>query len=569
MRARAGMSHETPFSPVARAAHLRRLADERFDVLVVGGGITGAGVALDAATRGLRTALVEAGDFAEGTSSRSSRLVHGGLRYLETGDFRLVFEALAERRRLLELASHLVHPLPFLFPLYRTGPVPFRKLQAGMWLYDLLALFRGVRRHRMLRHRAVLAAEPRLAREGLVGGAEYFDASVDDARLALAVARGAHRAGAAVASHVAVTGFLRDGAGAVRGARLRDALTGAEVEARADVVVNATGPWSDALRRLADPDAAPRLRPTKGVHLVMERGRVGNAGALIFPSPLDGRIMFVLPWGAFTYVGTTDTDFTGDPGEAAATEADVEYLLESANALFPEAGLAAADVLSTWTGVRPLLAPQRGGDGVAESATSREHEIWQDGGGLVSVAGGKLTTYRVMAAQTADFVVEVLRREREVAATDSVTADLHLPGAPRESWERFEPRVVADAARAGLPDAAARHLARAYGEDAQTVLARVAADPALGRPLLDGLPYVWAEVPHAVGGEMALTLEDVLRRRLHVFYEARDGGLEIAAEVAARMAELPGLGWDAAETGRQVEAYRAAVEATRPARQAP
>jgi glycerol-3-phosphate dehydrogenase len=558
------MSHDTPFSPAARAAHLRALRGERFDLLVVGGGITGAGVALDAATRGLRTALVEAGDFAEGTSSRSSRLIHGGLRYLETGDFRLVFEALAERRRLLELASHLVRPLPFLFPLYRSGPVPFRKLQAGMWLYDLLSLFRGVRRHRMLRHRAVLAAEPRLLREGLVGGAEYFDASVDDARLTLAVARGAHHAGAAVVPHAAVTGFVRDAEGTVRGVRLRDALTGEEFEARADVVVNATGPWSDELRRLADPAAVPRLRPTKGVHVVLERERVGNAGALIFPSPVDGRTMFVLPWGDFTYVGTTDTDYSGPPADADATEWDVEYLLRSANALFPDARLEPADVLSTWTGVRPLLAPPADGEGVSEGATSREHEIWRDPGGLVTVAGGKLTTYRVMAAQTVDFAVKQLRRERPVDAVDSITAELHLPGAPIEPWESFAARFGRAAEEAGLDAAAAEHLARAYGEDGGEVLAAVRAEPALGEPLLPGLPYLWAEIPHVTGREMALTLEDVLRRRLHVFYEARDGGLSVARSVAERMAAVPGLGWDAAEVGRQVDAYRAAVAATRP-----
>ncbi|HEX2188213.1 MAG TPA: glycerol-3-phosphate dehydrogenase/oxidase, partial [Longimicrobiaceae bacterium] len=434
------MSPRPPFSPSARAGHLEALRRERFDLLVVGGGITGAGVALDAATRGLRVALVEAGDLAEGTSSRSSRLVHGGLRYLETGDFRLVFEALAERRRLLELAGHLVHPLPFLFPLYRSGAVGYRKLQAGMWLYDLLSLFRGVRRHRMLRRHALLAVEPALLREGLVGGAEYYDASVDDARLTVAVARAAHDAGAAVVPHAAVTGFLPGGDGAVRGARVRDALGGETFEVRADVVVNATGPWSDRLRRLADPEALPRLRPTKGVHVVLPGERVGNAGALIFPSPVDGRIMFVLPWGAFTYVGTTDTDFEGDPYDAGATAEDVAYLLESANALFPAARLAPEDVLSTWTGVRPLLAPQRGEDGVAESATSREHEIWRDAGGLVTVAGGKLTTYRVMAAETVDFALEVLREARSVAAGESATADLRLPGAPEGEWTAFAAR---------------------------------------------------------------------------------------------------------------------------------
>lgn len=557
------MSPDTPFSPAARADHLTSLREERFDLLVVGGGITGAGVALDAATRGLRVALVEAGDFAEGTSSRSSRLVHGGLRYLETGDFRLVFEALAERRRLLELASHLVHPLPFLFPLYRSGPVGYRKLQAGMWLYDLLSMFRGVRRHRMLRHRAVLAGEPHLRREGLVGGAEYFDASVDDARLTLAVARGAHEAGAAVVSHAEVTGFLREAGEPLHGVCLRDRLTGESLEAKADLVINATGPWSDELRRMADPGAEPRLRPTKGVHVVLERTRVGNEGALIFPSTLDGRIMFVLPWGDFTYVGTTDTDFEGSPGDASATDGDVDYLLDSTNALFPEARLTREDVLSTWTGVRPLLAPERSDDAPDEGSTSREHEIWRDSGGLVNVAGGKLTTYRVMAEQTVDFAVGLLRREREVVAVDSITADLHLPGAPLESWDTFESRIREAGGRTGVSDATARHLARSYGEDAESILARIADDPSLGEPLVAGLPYVWAEIPHVVRCEMALTLEDALRRRLHLFYEARDGGVQVARAVAERMAADPGLGWDAAEVERQVASYRAAVDATR------
>jgi glycerol-3-phosphate dehydrogenase len=273
--------------------------------------------------------------------------------------------------------------------------------------------------------------------------------------------------------------------------------------------------------------------------------------------------MFVLPWGAFTYVGTTDTDFVGSPAEAGASEWDVEYLLESANAVFPQAKLSPRDVLSTWTGVRPLLAPERGGGGVAESATSREHEIWRDDSGLVNVAGGKLTTYRVMAAQAVDFTVDLLRRERAVDTVDSITADLHLPGAPIVPWEEFEASIRRAGARAGLPEATANYLAQAYGEDAEAVLAAVGADPALGEPILPGLPYVWAEVPHAVGAEMALTLEDVLRRRLHVFYEARDGGLSVAREVAERMAAVPGLGWDDAETSRQVEAYRRAVETTR------
>ncbi|HWK89955.1 MAG TPA: FAD-dependent oxidoreductase, partial [Longimicrobium sp.] len=246
--------HFPPFSAAARHAHLAALSGETWDLLVVGGGITGAAAARDAAGRGLRVALLEAGDFAQGTSSRSSRLIHGGLRYLETFDFALVFEASAERRLLLELATHLVHPLPFLFPVFRRGPVGYRKLQAGMWLYDALSLFRNIARHRMLPRAKALQAEPGLREDGLVGAALYYDASVDDARLTLANARGAHEAGAAVVSHASVDGFLQDGSG-ITGVRVRDCLAapgGATVEVRARVVLNATGPWSDSLRRLAD-----------------------------------------------------------------------------------------------------------------------------------------------------------------------------------------------------------------------------------------------------------------------------------------------------------------------------
>ncbi|HVG45521.1 MAG TPA: glycerol-3-phosphate dehydrogenase/oxidase, partial [Longimicrobium sp.] len=411
-----------PFSAAARARHWAALSSREWDLRVVGGGITGAAAARDAAGRGLSVALVEAGDFAQGTSSRSSRLVHGGLRYLETYDFALVFEASAERRRLLELAPHLVHPLPFVFPVYRGGPTPFLMLQAGMWLYDGLSLFRNIRRHRILSVKDLAAEEPGLRRDGLAGAAMYYDAAVDDARLTLANARGAHESGAAVVSHAEVAGFVAEG-GAVRGARVRDRVTGAETTARAKVVLNATGPWSDAVRRLADPAAKPRLRTTKGVHTMVPRERVGNRHAITFQSPIDGRVMFVLPWGQHTYVGTTDTDFTGSPADVRADAADVTYLLKSANSVFPEARLTDADVVSTWAGVRPLLAPRQGGG--SESATSREHEIWWDPSGLLSIAGGKLTTYRVMAGQAVDRAVKRLKTAHGVESGISPTE--HLP----------------------------------------------------------------------------------------------------------------------------------------------
>ena len=552
------------FSAAARHAHLRGLADGTWDLLVVGGGITGAAAARDAAGRGLRVALVDAGDVGSGTSSRSSRLIHGGLRYLETGNLKLVFEASAERRLLLDLASHLVHPLPFLFPVFRGGPVGFRKLQAGMWLYDALSLFRNIARHRMLGRDAARAEEPRLRADGLVGAAVYYDASVDDARLTLANARGAHEAGAAVVPYAEVTGFLRDGDG-LAGARVRDRLgTGdEEVEVRARVVLNATGPWSDAVRRLADPAAAPRLRPTKGVHVLVRRDRIGNRHAVTFRSPVDGRVMFVLPWGDFSYVGTTDTDYAGPPGEARADAEDVRYLLDSANSIFPGARLAPGDVVSTWAGIRPLLAPHRPEGGLAASATSREHEIWRDPGGLLNIAGGKLTTYRVMAKQVVDAAARALKREHGLESGSSPTADLPLPGDPREAWEPFRERVVRAAVAAGLGADTGGHLARAYGEDAEALLAAVRADASLGERLMAGHPYLWAEVAHAVRAEMALTLADVLTRRLHLFYEAADGGLAVAEQVARRMAREPGIGWREAEIAAQVQAYRRGVEENR------
>lgn len=549
-----------PFSAAARLGHWDALSREEFDLLVVGGGITGAAAARDAAGRGLSVALVEAGDFAAGTSSRSSRLVHGGLRYLQTYDFSLVFEASNERRRLLELAPHLVHPLPFVFPVYRGGPTPFLMLEAGMWLYDALSLFRNIRRHRVLSPAQVAREEPGLRRQGLVGAALYYDASVDDARLTLANARGAHQAGAAVVSHAPVTEFLKDGP-RVRGARVRDGLTGAQAEVRARVVINATGPWSDAVRRLADPAITPRLRPTKGVHVLFERARIGNRHAITLQSPVDGRVMFVLPWGDFTYVGTTDTDYTGPPGEVKADQRDVEYLVRSANSIFPDAKLTLNDVVSTWAGVRPLLAPRNAG--AHESATSREHEIWWDGSGLLNIAGGKLTTYRLMARQVVDRAAARLRETGGVQSGSSPTDHLPLPGAPREEWKAFLARIVRDAGALGLADDVGTHLARAYGEDADAILADVRADGSLGERILPPFPYVWAEIAHAVREEMAVTVTDVLIRRLHLYYEARDGGVSVARAVAGRMAREPGIGWDAAEIDRQVEMYRTAVAATR------
>src|SRR6266853_218045 len=360
---------ETPFSHRTRAAALASMAAEPVDVLVIGGGITGAGIARDAALRGFRTAVVDKGDLGGGTSSLSSRLIHGGIRYLEQGELRLVFEASHERRVLLGIAPHLVHPLPFLFPVYRGARIPAWKLRAGMWIYDLLAAFHNVKVHRWLGPKATLRLEPGLRDKELKGAALYYDAQTDDARLVIATMRSAAHAGALVANYSEVTALIKPD-GRVGGATVRDQLTGGTSTVRALVVVNATGPWVDRVRRLDDARSDLLLRPTKGVHVAVPRKRVGHTQAVTLMSPIDGRVMFVLPWGDLSYIGTTDTDEDASPDEVRATADDVVYLLRSANAFFPHARLSPADVIASWAGLRPLLRPPRQ---VGPSAASREH----------------------------------------------------------------------------------------------------------------------------------------------------------------------------------------------------
>jgi glycerol-3-phosphate dehydrogenase len=529
------------------------MAAEPVDLLVIGGGITGAGIARDAALRGIRTALVEKGDFGSATSSHSSRLIHGGLRYLEQRDFHLVREASRERRVLLKIAPHLVRPLAFLFPVYRGARVPAWQLRAGMWLYDLLAAFRNVRTHRWLRPKRVRREEPALRDRDLVGAALYYDAQADDARLVLATMRSAAQAGALVANYAEVTSLAKPD-GRVRGAAVRDALAaGAEPRiVRALVVVNATGPWSDAIRRLDEPAAEPLLRLTKGAHVAVPRARLGHRHAITLISPIDGRVMFVIPWGDLSYVGTTDTDDAGAPDDVRASAADVVYLLRSANAYFPNARLGPGDVVSTWAGLRPLLAPARE---LRASAVSREHRIVESVSGLVTIAGGKLTTYRVMARDVVDLVARRLHDlDGRPVPRRPPTDRLALPGGEPADLE-----VLVEAARArDVPEPVARHLVRSYGSESAAVLNHAAQAPVLGQPIMAGRPEIWAEVRHAVDREMAVRLADVLIRRLHLFHEEPGHGLKAAAAVARLMGPL--LDWDEEREAGEVAAYAAAVK---------
>ena len=538
-----------------RTAVLDRLAAERFDVLVIGGGITGAGVARDAALRGLRVALVERDDWACGTSSRSSRLVHGGVRYLEHGHLHLVFESSRERRTLLRIAPHLVRPLEFVWPVYAGARVPRWKLAAGLMLYDLLALFRNVAPHRRLSAAEIAEREPGVRRDGLTGGASYYDASTDDTRLTLANALAASDAGAAILNHAPARALVRDeGSPLVTGAVVEDALTGRAVRVHARVVVNAAGPWSDEVRRLDDPSAAPGVRGSKGVHVAVPRERMGNRGALTLLSPLDGRVMFVLPAGTHAIVGTTETATTATPDDVRASAADVDYLLRSANAFFPEARLTSADVVSAWAGIRPLIASgyrhgATGATAAAASSASREHLIERGSSGVVTVSGGKLTTYRSMAAEVVDEVERALGRERRRGVDPTETR--HLPGGQFTSYDA-ELAAADEALRAsGALDPAqaarvAERLVRAHGSAWRAVWALATRDPALAAPLVPGLPYLRAELVWGVERETARTLTDLLVRRTHVAFETPDNG-RIAARSAVGIV-APLLGWDAAAT---------------------
>jgi glycerol-3-phosphate dehydrogenase len=533
--------------PFDRGEALQRLADERFDVLVIGGGITGCGVALDAATRGLRTALVERDDFASGTSSKSSKLVHGGLRYLQQRELGLVREGLAERQVVLRNAPHLVRPLPFLIPLFARGgvinPKIARALGWALWMYDLAGGLRIGHRHDRISADEALARMPTLARERMAGAYLYYDARADDARLTLAIARTAAAQGAAVANHAGVVGLRKLG-GRVQGARI--ALDGAEIDVRASAVVNAAGVWADDVRAL-DEGANPKsLRPAKGIHVTVPWEKLRNDIAVVVPVPKDRRSIFVVPWGDRTYIGTTDTDYEGPLDDPRCTPDDIAYLLDAVNRVVTDA-ITPADVIGTWAGLRPL---RRAGD-ERTADLSRKHAVNLSYSGVVTVTGGKLTTYRRMAAD----------------AVDAVLRDPTSPlarGRKRRSRTKRLRLVGADAGSVDGDDAdGLDHLAGRYGSEAEAVRELADADPSLSEPLVAGLPYLRAEAVFAVRHEMARTLDDVLTRRTRARLMAADASAAAAGAVARLLA--PELGWDDDECRRQRNAFQSAVAADRDA----
>jgi glycerol-3-phosphate dehydrogenase len=541
-----------------RSAALREMAGEGVEILVIGGGITGAGVALDAAARGFRVGLVEKADFAGGTSSKSTKLVHGGIRYLPQFDIGLVHESLVERGLLMRNAPFLVQPIGFVLPLYKGAKRPLGTpvspprgigmsyvLLSGLMMYDLLAGRLGLGRHRRLGAQRAMRMAPCLKEDGLVDAFIYYDAQTDDTRLTSTIIRTAVGTGALAANYAEVTGFTQSG-GRITSAQVRDLLSGGVLDIKVGTVVNAGGVFAGRIEALAGDDSQVRIEPARGIHLTVPRSalKIGKS-AVVLPETEDGRILFIVPWGPRVTIGTTDT-FGGNIDHPVADEEDISYLLRHVNS-YMRCHLTEEDVISTWAGYRPLVSPRK--PGVSSARLSRSHVVLDSQGGMVTIVGGKLTTYRRMAQDTMDHVARSLH-----VPVSHVTE--HMPLAGSEGWEEALEPVRASAATYGLQPDTLRRLG-AYGSSAVTILQLLEEDQTLARRVVPDLPYIMAEVVFACRYEMAMQLDDVLTRRLHVTIEDWNHGLEAAGEVAAVMSHE--LGWDSTQTEDQVARYREIV----------
>ena len=521
------------FSSRTRQENLEKMHDGNFDLVVVGGGITGAAIARDATIRGLKVALLEKGDFASGTSSRSSKLIHGGLRYLKHAKFGLVFGALRERWTLRRNAPRLTRPLTFLIPVYSDSKTGRSQLLLGLWLYDFLALFRTEKRHEWLRQEQVRAREPTIRSDRLVGAGLYSDFLTDDALLVMAIVKDSWTREALVANYVEVVGFEKQN-GRIVGVRAVDRISGTPLNIHGKIVVNATGPWSDQLRKLDDPSSDFKLRPAKGTHLILPRGLIGNREAVVLESRRDGRNLFVIPWGSFCLVGTTDTDYHGDLDHIAPSVEDVVYLLDSLHEYFPDNKVTEEDIVSSYAAVRPLAAAL----GVTEDDVSRDQLIFESSSGLVSIIGGKLTTHRSMAEALVNYAARKLAHE----------FDTHTSHACETGWLPldYDEAEMAHAVdnlmqESGVERDVAAHLVEAYGPDAAKVLEIAHGDVSLQSRIIAEEPYLVAEVRYAARYEMAMKLVDFIFRRTQLAIRLKDHGRSVARSIANEMAKE--LGW--------------------------
>lgn len=547
------MKRNVELSFRTRSKNLTALSDQTFDILVIGGGITGAGVARDAALRGFSVAVIERRDFACGTSSRSSKLIHGGLRYLQQGDVGLVREAATERYVLRKLAPHLARPRQMIVPAGTRGG--YAKLSVGLWTYDRIAGVSDEERYRMLSKEEALQLEPLLRAEGLYGAGLYYEYLTDDARLVVEVLKSAASLGAVVVNYTTAVGFeIVDDQ--IDGVHVRDEFTGDEMTARARVVVNGAGPWVDAVRLMSEQGEKPRLHLTKGIHLGVRRERL-DVSHIVVMNARDKRGVFAVPRGAVTYLGTTDTSYVRPEDDPQITMEDVDYLLEAANRTFGVEQLTTHDVVSAWAGLRPLLHQE----GKKPSELSRKDEVMIGNNGLISVAGGKLTTFRRMAERVVDIAVEALKKQQvkfpapigkseEVLLSSGETGDDVTAYAQRlrTRW----PRVGSD-----IVD----RLVELYGSNAERLVEAMSADPRLADRLSPDLAVTQAEVQYAVREEMAMTLEDFLERRSRLFLWDSSNGLTVAENAARAMGDV--LGWDMQRVESELSRYRAHVESVK------
>src|SRR5713101_851470 len=546
-----------PLAATARTANVERLARERFDVLVIGGGITGAGVALDAAARGYSVAVVEKVDFASGTSSKSTKLAHGGIRYLPQFDFPMIHEGVVERGLMVRHAPFLVRPQAFVIPVYEHMPwpssLPVRPptdfglapvLDIGLWMYDLMAGRLNIGRHKRISAEETLRRVPKLRRAGLKKALLYYDAQTNDAQLTVSVLRTAAQFGAVVTNYTQVTGFTRAN-GKLNGAVVCDMLTQQEVTVSARHIINAAGVFAEHVATLTGDEPKATVEPSKGIHLVVARDRLGISDtAVVLPETEDGRILYVIPWSARAVIGTTDTG-TGDLDDPQASPEDIAYLLKHVND-YLEVNLTEDDILSVYAGYRPLVKSR----GARAADLSRTHAVLQENSGMITIVGGKLTTYRRMAQDTVDVLAK-----RDGMPISHPTKKLLLAGAI--GWRDAKGEIEARGRKLGLTQDILEHLAFNFGSITSNILDLIGEDASLGERLLPELPYVRAEVVYACRGEMAMTLEDVLARRTRIMLEDAERGAGVAPEVAALMARE--LGWSSEDTHAQVEQYRALV----------
>lgn len=543
------MSRRIKLSSQARAKNLEALTGQTFDVLVIGGGVTGAGVARDAALRGLSVALVERKDFAAGTSSRSSKLIHGGLRYLQQGDVGLVREAATERHTLRKLVPHLVRPQQLIVPVSSRGG--YAKIKVGLFTFDRLAGVAKDEQYRMLSKEETLDLEPLLRSEDVYGGGLYYEYLTDDARLVLEVVKSAAALGAVAANYAEVTAFTFEN-GRVSGAVVEDRFTGEELRVQARVVVNAAGPWVDRVRLLCEHGEQPKLHLTKGIHLGLRRERL-PVSRIIIMTARDRRSVFAIPYNGVTYIGTTDTNYSAPEDYPLITMDDVSYLLEAATRTFQGEPLSPDDIVSAWAGLRPLLHEE----GKAPSEISRKDEIMTGASGLLSVAGGKLTTFRRMAERIVDLVCDRLRAAGQtVPERIAESAQLPLSGGDTgDDVAAFARRLQTRWPEVG--EDVVEHLVRLYGSNAELMVEGIAADPLLGARCAPDLPVTRAEVEYAMREEMAVTLEDLLERRSRLLLWDPDNGLHALQQAARWMAAA--LDWDAHRIEREIGAYRELV----------